>query len=255
MFIGTGASGAGIGILLSFSDNGDLATSISLLVGGTLLFILGLVLRTKNEKRHSELQNNLLELENSIEQMSTSIRQHCIDVLRVIGETKLGFTSGTGGHCRISFYLHDPLANIFTLNARYSHDPVFLKPGRSTFPDDQGVISKCWRSPHGEIYRSVPIRFEADKAAYSREQRKLGLSVDDARKLRMKSQLYFGWRVRDKSVSHQVGVFIVESTHPTRWSAEQLRCLFEDEAENLRSVAELLMPWARQPVLASGEQY
>ncbi|MFF0944162.1 hypothetical protein ACFYE2_08030 [Kocuria sp. CPCC 205300] len=116
---------------------------------------------------------------------------------------------------RISLYRH--CDGKFRLLARYSKNPTYQHSGRSMYPDNQGLIGQCWTEGKKHV-RNLPA--DPDKWV-ERAVVKYKFSVDEARKIRMKSRSMMGVRL-DCGHTRAVptGVIIVESMDPGGMAGE-----------------------------------
>ncbi|WP_316318658.1 hypothetical protein [Clavibacter michiganensis] len=106
---------------------------------------------------------------------------------------------------RLSAYVHN--GSDFVMIARVSHNPELARPGRSIYPDNQGIIGEAWRKGHSEK-RNFKSRRElhnkqlVDSYNYTARQ---------ANALSMQSRSITGIRIdADTQSNHHIGVIVFE---------------------------------------------
>lgn len=137
---------------------------------------------------------------------------------------------------RVTIYSHDDKLNHFVPLSRISSNPEFNKHGRNSYPDDEGYIGKTWRDG-GFFIDNLPDWYE-DKKEYIRVTHKENFPKSLHNNLRMKSRLYFGWRISNSKNEEPLAVLIIESTEPQRWSNEQLKKYFVQEKKKFCNIFE-----------------
>ncbi|WP_298627007.1 hypothetical protein [uncultured Legionella sp.] len=122
---------------------------------------------------------------------------------------------------RVTLYLHDS-AGKFIPFGRFSANPKFKSPGRSEYPDNQGVIALGWEkgwyfdcNHEGEDF----INYNKNKHNIPKETLK---------SLRMKSVLYAVKRITDHK-GDAVAIILVESTETLRFSENLLKEKLDQE--------------------------
>lgn len=141
---------------------------------------------------------------------------------------------------RISIYKHD--ASSFLLLARWSENNLFCQPGRTSYPDNVGVISEAWRL--GEAYHSAlpDPKAKRGETAYYRRQNEMGITVDIVQNLKMKSRSYWGLAIREPRGVEKIAVVIVESTGPSLPNREELRRAVEGQSKLIAQFVEKMTP-------------
>src|SRR5690606_38697983 len=129
------------------------------------------------------LENDLTVLKDSSIQ---DYRQLCQYRLHDLAK-ELGYNSDE----RVSLYVHRPKLNRFELLERHSPNPKWEHATRRYYPDNEGCIALAWEN--GEHFESL-----AEGTDWVSWCRSRGLTKKKARKIRMRSRLYFGWRVMDR---------------------------------------------------------
>ena len=137
---------------------------------------------------------------------------------------------------RISIYCHDKQSSNFIQVFRIAPNPVLERKGRIAYRDDQGYIALAWQQ--GGIFINNLPDFETDKRGYIRETSKSNFPKGLHDELRMKSRLYFGWRISNLMGDKQLAVLILESTNPVRWEKGTLDEYFDTQSEKFRSIFE-----------------
>jgi len=217
------------------------------------IFIYFLHYRQGNRVKEMERKLVTLTDENSMlnaknlqldEDLATSIqdmRSLCEGYLYAIAEGPLKFCESEGSHERITLYAHDSSGQFFSIG-RYSRQPDYRKPGRSSYPEDQGVISRTWKN--GDNFtKDYPDR-KQDPCGYHERCKKDGLSEDVINELGMPSRLYYGYRISNTQGREPIAVLITESTNPERYTEIFLENLFKGkEQEYLRDLTERLSKW------------
>jgi hypothetical protein len=136
------------------------------------------------------------------------------------------------GSCdRVSLYVHRPARRRFFLLDRLSPNPVYEEARRQEYDDGEGCIAKAWQD--GSHFAIAP-----DGKAWVTWCGRYGIKAKAARRIRMNSRLYFGWRVRDREKQNRLAVLMLESTDPNRWTQEFLLEYFEMKQE--RTLNDLL---------------
>lgn len=105
---------------------------------------------------------------------------------------------------RVTLYLHDKIGKFIPFG-RYSANPKFKSPGRSEYPDTQGVIALGWEKGWYFDYNEV----KEDFITYNKN--KHNIPKETLKFLRMKSVLYAVKRITDHK-GDAVAIILVEST-------------------------------------------
>lgn len=133
----------------------------------------------------------------------------------------LEFGSRQGCTERISMFVHDGDGS-FLLIGRWSLHPEFSTKRRVKYPA-HGCIDKAWR--HGQHFdNGYPDPAKGVK--YTKHAKRDGLKEDEISGIRMKSRLFFGYRVADTRAEKSLAVVVVEATEPDRYTVGELSQVF-----------------------------
>jgi hypothetical protein len=137
---------------------------------------------------------------------------------------------------RLTLYCHDTEISSFLNIFRICRNPDWQGHNRTSYPDNQGFISKAWRD--GRVFVDDlpdPVR---QKKKYIRETSVFNFPESLHGILRMKSRLYAGWQITDGNGHRSLAVLMIESTEPSRWSEEELDKYFGSQQGKLHSIFE-----------------
>lgn len=158
----------------------------------------------KRKDEISTLQNNLNVAEEAID----DLKQNHVKKTYIYNSKLLCFVFNQlqlTSNDRISLYLHK--TSHFVLAARYSTNSAFHSNHRSQFPDNQGLIGKCWT-----IDQSLQESFSENEEEYIQQHLDQGFTKQIIRKLTMKSKLLIAIPIKKNSFD-KYGVLLIESTH------------------------------------------
>lgn len=137
---------------------------------------------------------------------------------------KLGFGSQEKNCERVTIYIHDG-TNHFIPFGRYSANPSYNGPGRTTYPDKQGCIAKGWENGwHFENNLGKGGQYEKNN------QKKYSIDKETLDRIKMKSELYAVQRIDGKN-GRKLAVIVVESTTKNRFEKNNLKKKIEEEME------------------------
>lgn len=153
--------------------------------------------------------------------------------VELIGKNKLAFQRG--GIDRINVYLYDK-ERYFLRAGRFSYNPEYNTAGRKVYSKEEGCLGRSWIN--GEYFVNDLPDPTKDSKAYERALREMGLPRESVAGLRMKSRLYFGIRFSDGEDHSPLGVIIVESTDPHRFTADYLKTTLESELHYIANITE-----------------
>lgn len=97
---------------------------------------------------------------------------------------------GLGTRDRVSIYIHQH--DEFHLLARYSTNPQLSSVRRPTYPAREGCLAQAWE--HQAVLERIGFSPDNDEK-YNQRQEQLGIPVEEAKRMRMKSRLYAGVRI------------------------------------------------------------
>ncbi len=178
-----------------------------------------LLVRTKYLSRNKSALSKSAE-ENRWFEYCELIQRH----VELIGKHKLSFQKA--GVDRISIYLYDN-AKYFLRAGRFSYNPDYNTSGRKIYPKNEGCIGKTWET--GDFFIGNLPDPTKNKKAYDQALRVMGLPKEAINGLTMRSRLYYGIRFSDGEDHSPIGVIVVESTDPNRFTANSLRTALEGE--------------------------
>lgn len=173
-----------------------------------------------------ELQGNLLVERKKNEIIANNIKALFDGFLFHLSTGKLEFA---GQESRATLYIHDGV-NKFIPFGRYSTNPQYSRPGRSEYPDDQGVIARGWQK--GWYFDSN--KSADDYVLYN--NREYGMPTGVLRKVKMKSKL-FGVKRIENLQGQPIALMLVESTHADQFVEADLKLKLAQEE---RVIAELI---------------
>ncbi len=141
---------------------------------------------------------------------------------------------------RISLYIHDS-NNTFIPCGRFSQNPKYRNPSRTSYPDDEGCIAKGWE--HGWFFDNNFPCPEAEQSNYrDRCLHEFNIPRNTTRAVNMKSRLYAVLTIKNNG--DLFGVLVVESTQGDRFSEEQIKPILLDQndflAETIRQLKDFI---------------
>lgn len=180
--------------------------------------------RSRAERERQELEGELRAWE---EDIALIIDGYLLSLARI-----LNFQSTE----RITIYTRDHKARAFVRLARYSPNPKYNGGGREYYPEAEGRIAQAWEK--GDDFAADYPDFNDDPEGYLDRCEKDGLSRDHAGSIKMKSRMYFGWRIKDPTGQRNLAVVIVESLDPAKYHRDHLLDTFRQQGQVLRFFAE-----------------
>lgn len=111
---------------------------------------------------------------------------------------------------RISLYIIDE--DKFVRCARFSQNPKYNQPGRSSYPLNEGVIGEAW-SKECEFFASFPDAQKNKEAYILKTNSKYKIPKDDVANFSMFPRLILGYRISNHDKSDHNAIIIVESTN------------------------------------------
>lgn len=190
---------------------------------------------SRNEIMTLQQENSYLD-----EQLANSINDMeyiCDGYLYTISQSKLGFGEKPPCHERITLYAHDD-GGYFIPVGRYSRNNDYRKKKGKIYHENKGVIGKAWSNGCYFANNYPDPQKEPDK--YFQRCQEDGLSKQDFDEMRMRSRLYFGYRI--SRGQDDVAVIIAETTSPDRYNKIELRTIFDNQ-EYLVVLSEKLSRW------------
>lgn len=156
-------------------------------------------------KSLSELQAQISEKEEKLSQVSNVITILCNGLLLNLASN---LNLAQGAQVRLSLYVHDPERRAFIPCGRYSGNPAYARPGRTSYPDDQGCIGEGW-SNGWHFDDAVPPGKQAERRPKYNED-KYNIPPEISRSIKMKSTLYAVKRLDDRE-GRGVAVLVAEA--------------------------------------------
>ena len=210
-------------------------TGIVIVIISVPLWLISIAKSAKKLRRVAKLEEDLADKEKDLEQFAQNVDAMVKGHIFNIGKD-LDFGTRDTNNERITLYHHDPTSGLFVPFGRYSSNPEFEKDGKSTHRDSAGCIAEAWQ--HGRVFENDFPDPASSPEDYMRHSQAFNLKPDEIKKLKMKSRLYFGWRIVDTKGQNELAVFIVESTDKDRWTREELEEYFESKNATLSSIIE-----------------
>lgn len=171
----------------------------------------------KNRRTLTRAEEKLVQVEQTLKQNEAVIQQYFDDVEEVLRFVLLQLATDCNlvererciSQIRITLYCHDSKNHRFVPVARIAGNPTFEKKGRSSYPDNQGVISCAWQNRVAKFQSDAKnseewIEQMVDEYDFDRE-------IAENLKMQPKSML----AIRVEHHGKQVGVTVIESTNKT----------------------------------------
>lgn len=199
----------------------------------------------------SEKQARIEELESQTEELEAELGDFLETYLRTLA-ISLGFREDDRHTERITLYSYDEQKERFVNHKRYSLNENLRKKNRLSYPEDQGCIGEAWR--HGEVYEQFPDP-EEEWDLYLEKSKDYGLTKEEVESIRMKSRLYYGWRVMSLNGRRGLAVILVESKDPQRWDEKEIRDFFADKKLEIREYVNQFATRLPEPTVAEQREY
>ncbi|MEJ5087131.1 hypothetical protein [Brucella pseudogrignonensis] len=172
------------------------------------------------EKTVASLTKDLTQTRDEMSEVGNTIQQLFNGMLYGLGQQ---LEIAQDDQIRITLYIHDRSTFSFIPCGRYSPNPRYQDPGRSSYPQNQGCIGKGWENGW-HFDNAVPENGKPRKTHHAREY-DMDAKVVEA--LAMKSCLYAAKRLHD-AAEVPVAVIVVEALNSQRFEADNLRAILED---------------------------
>jgi hypothetical protein len=169
-----------------------------------VLTVLGNVFSAGRTRKVRSLSERIEELEGMLER----VRVDYYDQFSFELSNVLRGTLGYGDTERISVYRHRG-RGAFQMIGRYSENPVYNEPGRTIYPDDQGVIGEAWRSGTASV--NLPDPQEEPERYYVTLENDWNISRETAERFAMKSRSLVARALYEPRARERVAVIVVES--------------------------------------------
>ncbi len=185
-----------------------------------------------------EARENNDQLEESISNSIQDMEYICNGYLYSLAKGPLEFFKTPSSHERITIYVHDDKGYFYSIG-RYSSNPDYGLKSREMYPSGEGNIAKAWES--GLCFSDDYPDPITEPGLYYDQCLSEGISPETLERIRMKSRLYFGYRI---SKAHKpLAVIIVESTQPHRYDYNQLKDMFNKQEQYLCYLVDSLSRW------------
>ena len=219
-------------------------TGLGLSIIGVPAYLTVKAYSIRRTKRISALQreNAALRRENEAERQKLDMLSEAVltltnERLRQWGQ-QLDFGSCNGSHERITVYSYHA-DGYFTAFGRHSSNPAFEKPSRrSQYQEEAGCIGRAWQDGY---HYSNDYPDPRNLQEWVRRCQRDGIPEAVARSIRMKSRLYFGYRIEAR-YGDRLAVVVVESTDTERFTKDQLLTFFQEHVHELRDILEAFAP-------------
>lgn len=197
---------------------------VATFLGSVIFWFLNL----QRSKRITKLEDQISELSEERDVLADNVRALIDGYLVRLAFGRLNFGERTDCSDRITLYSHDPTAKEFVLIGRFSANPFYRDVRRSTYPDNEGCMAKAWENGYAFI-DDLPNPIES-AAEYVAQQAESGRFSEEAtRELRMKSRLYYAYRIMDTRSLTPIAVVVVESTAAGRFERPNLDEVFNNK--------------------------
>ena len=188
-------------------------------------------------KNINSLQEKNVQLDEELTNSINDMEYLCDGYLCFIAPEKLEFGKVHGCHERITLYSYDS-SGYFTTVGRFSSHMQWRDKKRRIYPRNEGVIGKAW--DNGCYFDNNYPDPNVELERYSQHCKEDGISDQTLGEMRMRSRLYFGYRIQNGMDA--VAVIIVEATLPDRYDKIELKRIFDNQ-NYLSILAEKLSRW------------
>jgi hypothetical protein len=149
---------------------------------------------------------------------------------------------------RLSLYIHDSDQRAFIPCGRYSTNPIFRAPGRTSYPENQGCIGQGWANGWHFDDKVPPANQAAARRVYNQKNYSVPDQVTDG--IRMKSTQYASMRLND-ALGASVAVLVVEAMMPDHFAEAHLRATIESTAVDYARVIHEMRGYLPTPAKAA----
>lgn len=203
------------------------------------------------EKQIGEREQQLEAVQDDKAELVNNVRELFESYLHSVAHSRLGFGDNGVNSERITIYVHTSSGKLSPVG-RFSRNEQFHGLGRTYYDPEQGCIGEVWKNDHHFDNQFPDPR--TDWQGYLSRHHQYGVSKTTVEKLSMRSRLYFGIKIKDRTCRRPLGVLIIESTDPNRYTEEALTERFgEAERIFLRELVETLRPYSADPAEAGKE--
>ncbi len=153
---------------------------------------------------------------------------------------RLEFGKESDNNERISLYIHDQ-NNTFIPCGRYSANPQYRKPSRTSYPDNEGCIARGWENGwHFDNKFPCPNSKKSKYGDYCSQ--KYNIPKNTTRDVKMKSRVYAVLSIKNNG--DPFGVLVVESTKEDRFIEDQIKPILQGQndflAETIRQLRDYI---------------
>lgn len=202
----------------------------------------------KSEKENEQLKWDLVELSEALKDLSN-------DLLRDFSRDNL--SSEDTIPMRISLYVSNKANDKLYCVSRYSKNQKFCSISNGKIYWNNGIIGKVWvewnQGACGIFDNNIPdttTNKGKEYATYQLETYKI--TKESIASMKMKSRLYYAYRVQ--SDTHNLGVILIESTSPNRYTKDELDTIIKDLEHRLLIVLKSTKNYLWQPFTYSDNQ-
>jgi hypothetical protein len=201
-----------------------------------VLTVLGNIFGTRRTRDARSLSERIEELEGILERVRVDYYDQFSFELSNILRGTLSYSDTE----RISVYRHRG-RGAFQMIGRYSENPVYGEPGRTIYPDNQGVIGEAWRS--GAASANIPDPREEPQRYYATLENDWNISRETAEHFAMKSRSLVARALYEPRGHERVAVVVVESTEASILDEEKvIRAIDGTEGERIYEFLERMRP-------------
>lgn len=201
------------------------------IIAATLVAIISWISAAR-QKSIDSLKAERAIAQEAVQQIGNNIR-FVFDGLLLNLSRKLNFPQND--QTRLSLYIHYAEHDYFVPCGRYSPNPKFRKPGRTSYPDNQGCIARGWQNGW-----HFDASFPEDMKDYrSYCLREYGVPNTIHNRIRMRSRVYAVKRL-DDPMGNQLGVLVIEALEHDRFDEQglldNLNGVVDDFAQLIRTL-------------------
>ncbi len=200
------------------------------------------IIEIANKKTIETLENDNEKYRMLSDTISENIKELFNGFLYRFATSKANFSPNE----RITLYIHNG-EDLFIPFGRYSSNPKYGKPGRDSYPDNQGCIAQGWENKwYFDNSFSDPAASETSLKSYIKENKDNYLM--DRRtiiKLKMKATLLAVMRLDVKDTP--VAVVVVESISSSKYTEKQIKLFLREQQEYLAEMVVSLESYIPKP--------
>lgn len=211
-----------------------------------LIYILVKIIEATGKPKLNKIQNELNQAEYRNKLISEQVRNLFDGYLYNLAN-KLSFGKLSENNERISLYIHDN-NNTFIPCGRYSANPKYRSPSRTSYPDNEGCISKGWEHDwHFDDQFPCPENQRGKYIDYCLN--KYGIPRNTCRDINMKSRSFAALSIKNNGNSF--AVLVLESTKADRFSEDEVKSILKEQNDFLAETIRQLRDFIPKPSNAS----